>query len=741
MKFIMKLFKALNSAQTPWQVTLAIVLGMVAGLTPMSGVQTAVILLLAFVLNIHLGLFFVASAFFAGIGYLFDPWFEQVGYALLAGDGLKGLWTAWYNSGLMRMTYFNNTLVMGATVVALLLALPLYLLLGWVIHRYRDSLAVVLEKYPRLGLFGILKASQTKEPVLRWWGAGLFAGAAALVAVIALVVIDPLAKWALEAGGSSVLQRDVRIGSVDVGLGEGSVTINRIEIAGAEAGIDALSVERAAFDIAMNALLMNRTHIETIAVTGMGFNTPATLKKSPAPAPEAEEASAKGEGSKMELPAFELPTPESLLANADLQSVKLYHEAEAEINAIVEKWSKAAGGDLLSGAALDDLKKEFDALKGLSGSKDPQQLLALKDKVSSFNKKIKEQQNKLTSLQKDFKADQKRIEALYAKVQKAPMQDYNKLKSTYTLDGSGAMNVVSLLFSDKIKTYLETAKRYYAMAEPYLKSEPKPPVPPRGEGRWMKYPLTVPSPDLWVAKTEIGGILNGQSFAATINDVTDNQKALGKALTFTATSDGPQISALKISGEDNRLGEGVKDRLTFASKGLKLDAMAFDALNVSQSRLAFDGKVELVDAKALKGNSVLAFSDAKLTMAGSDKTAQLIGDVIGSIDAFKAEIALGGTLDAPDVAVKSDLDRQLSKALSKGFEKQAAAYQEQLKGMLTAQTGGQLDALKGSAGGLVDINALAGDQSKALGGLSGDASGLLGGKSGGGGAIKGLLPF
>ena len=738
MKFIMKLFKALNSAQTPWQVTLAIALGMVAGLTPVSGIQTAVILFLAFLLNIHLGLFFVASAFFAGIGYLFDPWFEQVGYALLTSDALKGVWTAWYNSGVMRMTYFNNTLVMGSTVVALLLAVPLYFLLGWVIHRYRDSLAVVLEKYPRLGLFGILKASQAHNPLLRWWGAGLFGIVAALVVFIAIVVIDPLAKWVLEAGGSALLQRDVRVGSVDVGLSEGSVSIDRIEIASSKEGIDTLSVQRADLDIALNALLMNRTHVERVAVTGMGFNTPATLKKSPAPETEATEEEKGGPG--MELPAFELPTPESILKNADLKSLKVYHEAEAEINDIVGKWSKVAGGDLLSGDALDGLKKEFDSLKNMSSSKDPQQLLALQKKVSEFNKKIKTQQNQLGSLQDEFSADKKRIEALYAKVKQAPLDDYDKLKSAYTLDGSGAMNVVSLLMGDTIKKYLETAKRYYAMVEPYLQSEPKPPVPPRGEGRWMKFPLTVPSPDLWIAKTEIGGILDGQSFDALFSDITDNQKALGRPLRFKATSDGPQISDLVISGEDNRLGTVAKDSISFASKGVSLREMVYDPITVTKSRLAFDGKISLEDAKSLSGKSMIAFSDAKLSMAGDDKTAKLVGDVIGSIDAFKADISLGGTLDAPEVGVKSDLDKQLSKALSKGLSKQAAAYQEQLKEMLTANTGDQLGSLKGSAGGLVDINSLIGDQSKALGGLSGDASGLLKG-GGSGGAVKGLLPF
>ncbi len=738
MQFIMKLFKALNSAQTPWQVTLAVALGMVAGLTPVSGIQTVLILLLAFVLNIHLGLFFAVTAFFAGIGYLFDPWFEQIGYALLSSEGLQGMWSAWYGSGIMRLTHFNNTLVMGSTVVGLALAVPLYFLLGWLIGRYRHALAPLLEKYPKLGLMGILKVSEKRDPLLRWWGAGLFAGVAALLLFAALIVADPLAKWALESGGSAVLQRDVRIGSVDIGFGEGAISIDRVEIAGETEGVDALSLERADIDIDLGALLLNKTHVERVAVVGVGFDTPATLKKSPAPTAKGGSEEAKGAG--IELPAIELPTPESLLKNADLQSVKVYHEAEAEINAIVEKWTKKADGDLLSGAAVDDLKKEFDALKGLSGSKDPQQLLALQSKVTEFNKKITSQQNSLTTLQKEFKADQKRIEALYAKVRQAPMQDYASLKSAYTLDAGGAMNVVGLLMGDAIKGYLDTAKRYYAMAEPYLKSDPKPPVPPRGEGRWMTYPLSTPSPDLLIAVTEVGGTLNGQSFDALIKDVTNDQKALGKPLTFTMKSDGPRIRGLKISGEDNRLGSVPLDRVDFAAKGVSLDAMAFDALKVEQSTMSFDGRVTLEGENALGGKSSLAFKDAKLSMGGTDKTAQLLGDVLGSISALKADIVLGGSLEAPEVAIKSDLDKQLTGALSKGLSKQAAAYSEELKGMLGSQGADQLGVLQGSAGGLPDIGGLIGDQGKALGGLSGDASGLLG-SSKSGGALPMKLPF
>ena len=148
-------------------------------------------------------------------------------------------------------------------------------------------------------------------------------------------------------------------------------------------------------------------------------------------------------------------------------------------------------------------------------------------------------------------------------MKEASQTDFNRLKSAYDLSTGGAMNIIGALFGEQVKSYIALARRYYEKAQPYLQSEPEPPVPPRGEGRWMKYPLTQPSPDLWIAKTEIDGILKGQSFSALVNDVTDQQKQLGRPLTFTLQSDGPKVSKLVVKGEDNRLGKTVADRISF----------------------------------------------------------------------------------------------------------------------------------------------------------------------------------
>ncbi|MBU0682416.1 MAG: TIGR03545 family protein, partial [Proteobacteria bacterium] len=536
---------------------------------------------------------------------------------------------------------------------------------------------------------------------------------------------------------SSVLQRDVRVGNVDISLAQGSMAIDRIEIAGDQEGIDALSMEHAAFDIALSAFLMNRTHIENIAIKGMGFDTPATLKKEPA-TPSKKQKTAK-EGSGLTLPAFELPTPASVIAKADLKSIKAYNQAQKEIGEIIAKWDKVAKNDL-SADALADLQKDFETLQKTSTSKDPQQLLKLKDDITSFTNKVKAQQKSIKSLQEAFNADRNRLEQLYKTVNQASAEDYNHLKSTYSLDSNGALNIVGLLLSDRIKTYLARGTRLYAMVAPHLASEPKPPVPPRGQGRWMKYPLTGPSPNLWIAKTAIDGTLNKQSFSASINDISDNQQALGRPVTLSAASDGPQISKLVISGEDNRLGNTVIDRLTFESKGVRLGRLDLDQIQIAKSRMAFKGNIALADMATMSGSSTFALSDVTMAMNGNDKTAKLLGEVLRSINAFKANVTVAGSLHAPQVAVNTDIDTQLSKALTAGLQSQISQYQNELKTMLAKQSADQLASLKASAGGLVDINGLAGDQSKALGGLSSDAGSLLT-KGGIGGALKGIRPF
>ncbi|MDA3946545.1 MAG: TIGR03545 family protein [Helicobacteraceae bacterium] len=728
MDFFKKIFKALNSAQHPWQVTLAIALGMVAGLTPLDGTQTLLILFIVFLLNIHIGLFFAATGLFAGIAYIFDPQMEQLGYLLLTNEGMKELYTAWYNNGLLCLSHFNNTLMMGATVISLLLAVPLFFILNVVIALYRDKIAVYLNNNKWFARLGIFKVKAKKEPVFRWWGAGLYLLVVGGGAALLLLVLDPLLKWGIEKGASTALKKDVRVGSVKTHLFEGSIAINRVEVASEKEGIDAFSIQNIGFDLDMNALFFSKTHIENMQLTGVGFETAATMKKAygkaafkaqtkaEKKAQAAEEAQA-GEGYKM--PSLDLPTPRELLAKSDLKSQKLYEEAKVELAQLEEKW-RTIQKEQLSKEVLEQYKKDLKQMQGDAKSKDAKKLLALAAQVTAYKKKLEAQKKVLQTLKNDYQSDQKRLKALLAAVKTAPQEDYAKLRSTYSLDSSGGINLFGLLFSQKIAGYLHQARGYYAEVEPYLQSDETPPeaLPPRGEGRWVRFPQYVPSPDLWIARTELSGAKNDYSLDGVIKNISDNQKALGRTLTFTIKSEGPRVKGLYLEGEDNRLGEEVIDTLAFKADALGMKQMNLQKMQINDAKIGFDGQLKLVDNSSVSGKTEVVFKEAQIRLKEvGGRGAEIMNDALKEIDTFGATVDIAGEWQRPSVQVSSDIDKQLSTAFKKVMAKEIEKYKKELKLLLDEQLKEQLGEFGGMTSGFVDIEKLIDEESLSLDGL------------------------
>ena len=154
---IFKLLKILNSEQEPVHLSLGFAFAMVVGFTPVFSLHNLLVLLLILVLRVNLSAFFLGWAFFSALGYLLDPLFHQIGMTILQAPQLQNLWTDWYNSAFWRLTLFNNSIVMGSVVSAMLLFMPMLLLGNLLIRRYRDVVLVWLRK---LRIVQILKASK-----------------------------------------------------------------------------------------------------------------------------------------------------------------------------------------------------------------------------------------------------------------------------------------------------------------------------------------------------------------------------------------------------------------------------------------------------------------------------------------------------------------------------------------------------------------------------------------------------
>jgi len=146
LQFISKFIKVLRAGESPPLVASGITLGFLVGLTPFMTLQNMFILLIAFLTKVNLAAVFFGIFFFGFIAFIFDPVFHSLGYFLLAQvESLKGVWTYLYNVPVAPLSRFNNTVVMGSLLIALILALPVYLMSKKGIIAYRENWAEKIE--------------------------------------------------------------------------------------------------------------------------------------------------------------------------------------------------------------------------------------------------------------------------------------------------------------------------------------------------------------------------------------------------------------------------------------------------------------------------------------------------------------------------------------------------------------------------------------------------------------------
>ena len=136
-KLIQSLVGALHSEGTPGQLALGIALGSIMGLTPLMNIHNAIVFAAIVLLNVSFAGGLLGWALFVPIGFLLDPLFDWIGHSLLLAPALRGLWTSLYNMPIVPLTNFNNTIVLGSLVFALVLLVPLFLATRWAVARYR----------------------------------------------------------------------------------------------------------------------------------------------------------------------------------------------------------------------------------------------------------------------------------------------------------------------------------------------------------------------------------------------------------------------------------------------------------------------------------------------------------------------------------------------------------------------------------------------------------------------------
>jgi uncharacterized protein (TIGR03546 family) len=148
LKLLRDIIKIFQEGESPRQVALGFALGSIVGLSPSMNLQGIIVWILILILNVNLGAAVLGFTIFGLIAFIFDPLFHQLGFFLLTKlEILKGTYTFLYNAPVAPLSKFNNTVVIGSFVSALILFTPVYFGMKFFIVEYRKHLGAKVHKW------------------------------------------------------------------------------------------------------------------------------------------------------------------------------------------------------------------------------------------------------------------------------------------------------------------------------------------------------------------------------------------------------------------------------------------------------------------------------------------------------------------------------------------------------------------------------------------------------------------
>ncbi|MGB3750963.1 MAG: TIGR03546 family protein [Arcobacteraceae bacterium] len=269
---IKKIWKALNHAGKPWQISLAISLGMIVGLTPFISLHNVVIIIAVLLLNIHVGIFILAMSVFGTLGLIFDPIFASVGSSVLHSEELQMIFTQMYNNPIGNLSGFNNTIFMGSFVISLLLFPFVYVLSSFLLIKYRTIIATKIQNIPLLNKLQFFKNEEKKQiKTFRLAGILVLLFIIAVLFLFKIFILDAIIKTSIEKSVSKASDKMVTIESLSTSIFASSIELENVFVSDLKDPSDNMKIENIVFDIHLSQLIFKRLIVDNIIVDKISF--------------------------------------------------------------------------------------------------------------------------------------------------------------------------------------------------------------------------------------------------------------------------------------------------------------------------------------------------------------------------------------------------------------------------------------------------------------------------------------
>jgi uncharacterized protein (TIGR03545 family) len=523
--------------------------------------------------------------------------------------------------------------------------------------------------------------------IFRWKAIGPLLLLLLVLGILLVLFAEPVARDTTEEVSTELLGTQVDVGRLDLLPRQASVDLGALQVADPfEPRRNLVEADRIILKLNPEALTEKKLVVERFALQGMRFGT--TRKKPARPvsgdgfAPQALRA-VRAWGQQFDVPILQLTpidTIRQLVLNpAQLGTVRAAQGLLARTNSTrlgLEQSFKAVDvrGTVDSARALADrLSKTNPRQLGLDGTRQAIQ------SVQETLKRLDAAEQQVGGLRRNVTEGVRLLDAGVANLEDARKRDYAFARSLLKLPTFSAPDIGNAFFGkvsiDRFQQALYWAElaRHY-MPPGLLPRQDAGPKRLRASGTTVRFPKERSWPSFLVQLGQVDftiadGLLKG-AYAATVQGVTSEPALYGKPTLVSAKRDAPGsvIAGLDVGAVVDHRTASVRDSVSARLRGVQLPSFDIPGLpfriapGTGAANLTFALRGDRLLGRWSIGSKQVAWA---LDSAGGpgNELQQLVWRVVSGLKQLDVNAQVSGTIKAPKLSVRSNLDDAIAQRL------------------------------------------------------------------------------
>ncbi|WP_166839186.1 TIGR03545 family protein [Rheinheimera pleomorphica] len=508
---------------------------------------------------------------------------------------------------------------------------------------------------------------------------------AALLALVYLLA-GPAIRIGMVYSLEKAVGSEVNINKVGLELAPLALRINQLQITdAANPTHNSISFGHARASLELWPALLGYYVIDELTVDGLQYgakrNEPGKVYRQPGT-----------DGEKVDLAQLlqvDLPDADTLIARANLQT-----PAKAEALKQLAQDEQQQLQNLKSQLpSKDSLAQYQQQIKALTDSKitNAADLAAKAEQLQQLKDALNAEKAKVEQIKQQLSQSKTALQQAVNELKAASKADYANVQQLANLTEGGLAGISQILLGDLWAERISQLQSLYLLAKPYLPEQlpqasssaaPEPVLP----NRILPLP-SQPYPDFWVKTARVNWLIGGGEATIALKDITAQHQLINSATRFTLdVKQLPQLAAFNLSG-DFAILEQMVTNLNWQLEGLNLQPLSLGqgdtALDLAAGLLSSSGKLNLTNNQ-ISQSANLVLNAANFNSSGNKYLQQLAG-LLNQQQQIPLNISASGLISAPEVSIRSSLDKLLGDALLGEAKQKVAAYQSQLQAKLDSQ--------------------------------------------------------